>query len=658
MHRTTQAIINEPATALSAEDLLQSHAQLRDEIAAKDYEIVYVKDLGKRLLLKNPGLTHVHDKVREVTNGKNALEEAWNSRYHEYQQLFDLQTFNREADRIDALTKGHEAFLDIGNLGNSVEGVENLLKSHADFESKLSAQEDRLKAFSETADKLIGAEHHQSEYINSRRNEVLERRRAVFVNASRRHAQLDEALIYQQFRRNADELFAWINEKKRIAQDHSFMDGIGLDRVQRKHQAFVAEVQANEAELSRVNHQGGDLIHRKHYETPRIEAVLDRLNKAWNELNEFVKDKTAKLTQAADKKDITRAIDDANARLDDIERQLTMNESASDLRSVKELIQRKNNLDQDINILETKISDVSQKAQDMGQRGHYDSRTILKSVDQLVTRFNSLQNPVEERRAMLEELLKWHQLEFDADVELHWIEEKRQVADSKMAPRSLTEATNMLKKHEQLENEVVTHEPTVKKILRNGDALIASGHMSTPHIKTKCAELNTAWSELQDAVGDRRNSLRWAEQREQYLFEIGEIENWILEKRNMIENNIENVDEIKAQKVLSALKALQKDMVVYKTSIGKLAETARKLTKFGDSSLFESRQEKVEGDFNNFEKYVDEKRIEMENFIALCNYNIESQELEQWINEQLQIAMSEVSFFKGSRKLLTLIYNF
>jgi spectrin beta len=641
LHRTTHAIINEPANALSAEDLLQSHVQLRDEIAAKDYEIAYVDDLGKRLLRKNPGLTQVHDKLREVAASKKALEEAWNSRYHEYQQLFDLQTFNREADRIDALTKGHEAYLDIGNLGNSVEQVENLLKGHADFESKLSAQEDRLKAFSDTADKLIGAEHYHSEYINNRRNEVLERRRAVFVNAARRRAQLDEALIYQQFRRNADELSVWINEKKRIAQDHSFMDGIGLDRAQRKHQAFVAEVQANEAELSRVNHQGNDLIHRKHYETPRIEAVLDRLNKAWKELNEMVKDKSSKLSQAADKKDITRAIDDANARLDEIERQLKMNENASDLRSVKELIQRKNNLDQDINILETKITDVSGKAQEMQERGHYDSRQILQSVDQLVTRFNNLQNPVEERRAMLEELLKWHQLEFDADVELHWIEEKRQIADSQIAPRSLTEATNMLKKHEQLENEVITHEPSVKKILRNGDALIASGHMSTPHIKTKCEQLKSAWIGLQDAVGARRNSLRWAEQREQYLFEIGEIENWITEKRNMIENNIENVDEIKAQKVSSILKALQKDMVVYKNAIGKLAETARKLTKFGDSNLFEARQQKVETDFNNFEKFVDDKRLEMENFIALCNYNIESQELEHWINDQLQIAMSE-----------------
>jgi len=641
LQRTTQKIVNEPSGGLNAEDLLQSHLQLRDEIAAKDYEMDYVNELGNRLLKKNPGLNNVSMKLKEVVLAKRNLEDAWNMKYHEYQQLFDLQTFNREADRIDALTKGHEAFLEIGNLGNSVEGVENLLKAHTDFESKLTAQEDRLKVFSDTADKLIQAEHQHADYINKRRNEVLSRRRAVFVSANRRRAQLDEALIYQQFRRDAEELSTWIKEKKRIASDCSFMDGSGLDRALRKHQAFVAEVQANEAQLRRINNQGDELINRKHYEHQRIEEILDNLNRAWKELNDLVKEKSSKLAQAADRKDIIRAIDDANLRLDEIERQLSQNEQGNDLRSVKELIQKKSNLDQDITILENKITEISKKAQDLGNRGHYDSKKILYDVDQLVKRFNSLHNPVENRRAMLEELLKWHQLAFDADVELHWIEEKRQIADSQIVPRSLTEATSMLKKHEQLEKEVTTHEPVVKGILKNGERLISANHMSTPHIREKCSQLDSAWNGLQQAVYSRRRNLQWAEEREQYLFEIGEIENWISEKRNMIINNIETIDEIKAQKMLSILKGLQQDTVVYKQSIAKLGEIAKKLSASGDSNLFETRQDKVETDFKNLELFILEKKAEMENYIALCSYDHESQELELWINDKLQTAMCE-----------------
>lgn len=35
------------------------------------------------------------------------------------------------------------------------------------------------------------------------------------------------------------------------------------------------------------------------------------------------------------------------------------------------------------------------------------------------------------------------------------------------------------------------------------------------------------------------------------------------------------------------------------------------------------------------------KCSDIENIISLCAYNLESQELESWINDQLQVAISE-----------------
>lgn len=66
-------------------------------------------------------------------------------------------------------------------------------------------------------------------------------------------------------------------------------------------------------------------------------------------------------------------------------------------------------------------------------------------------RFESLKRPANDRRLALEESLKWHQLSFDVDCEMQWIAEKVPIAASKESGRSLTDATNMLKKHEQLQ---------------------------------------------------------------------------------------------------------------------------------------------------------------------------------------------------------------
>lgn len=104
-----------------------------------------------------------------------------------------------------------------------------------------------------------------------------------------------------------------------------------------------------------------------------------------------------------------------------------------------------------------------------------------------------MQDPLARRQAILEESLKWHQLAFDADVELQWIAEKRQIVESKHVGKSLTEATNMLKKQDQLDAEVATHGPRVEATVSKGEQLVRAHHMSSKFIKAKCSEV-TQWN--------------------------------------------------------------------------------------------------------------------------------------------------------------------
>lgn len=48
-----------PVDIASAEDLLKKHYELKEDIDSKKYEFEYVRDLGKRLLQKNPSLNEV-----------------------------------------------------------------------------------------------------------------------------------------------------------------------------------------------------------------------------------------------------------------------------------------------------------------------------------------------------------------------------------------------------------------------------------------------------------------------------------------------------------------------------------------------------------------------------------------------------------------------
>lgn len=56
---------------------------------------------------------------------------------------------------------------------------------------------------------------------------------------------------------------------------------------------------------------------------------------------------------------------------------------------------------------------------------------------------------------------------------------------------------------------------------------------------------------------------------------------------------------------------------------------------------FETRQSELEAEFASLRKSAEDRRYQLENAAFLYQYMRESQDLEQWINEQLQVAMSE-----------------
>ena len=67
---------------------------------------------------------------------------------------------------------GVQAFLGNQDVGDSLDGVEVLVKKHEDFEKSLLAQEEKVKAVDDVATRLLQTPHYAAEDIDQRRKEV------------------------------------------------------------------------------------------------------------------------------------------------------------------------------------------------------------------------------------------------------------------------------------------------------------------------------------------------------------------------------------------------------------------------------------------------------------------------------------------------------
>ncbi|RZF42143.1 hypothetical protein LSTR_LSTR016934, partial [Laodelphax striatellus] len=135
----------------------------------------------------------------------------------------------------------------------SIDDVEALLKRHEDFENMLYAQDERLKAFGEAADKLIALGHYDSRAVDERRKQVDQRRAAVKGAAQERRKALAASHSFQQFAADVEDLQNWLTDKLKTAGDESYRDLTNIERKLQKHEAFERELRANEGQVRAVN---------------------------------------------------------------------------------------------------------------------------------------------------------------------------------------------------------------------------------------------------------------------------------------------------------------------------------------------------------------------------------------------------------------------
>ncbi|RZC41345.1 spectrin alpha chain, non-erythrocytic 1, partial [Asbolus verrucosus] len=627
----------------TAEALLKNHQDLGNEIKAKDDEFNQLTNLGKKLLKSNPSLKDVAERIDRLTAEQAALARGWKEKQHWLEQCLQLQLFNKEADNIDAATSAHQAFLEFSDLGNSLDDVEALQKQHRAFANTLFAQDDRVTAFSKKADALIADQHYDSKGIDDKRNEVLQRRKAVKDLCQQRTNVLDASKNYQEFCAEVHDLRSWLTEKLKTASDENYRDLSNLERKLQKHEAFERELRANEGQLRTVNKLGQALIAQDSYRKDDVAKTLKELNDEWQQLVGISLEKGRRLRQAVAQHDYNISIDDVENKLEEISENLSSTNVGNDLRSCRDLLKRQDLLDNELMLCTSRVDELVNKSNDMMHDGHFDADTIRNKALDGQKRLKELAEPSKRRRAALDEALKFYKFGFELDAELQWIKEHLPLASSDTLGQNLHQAQNLFKKHKKLEAEIAGHQPVIDKTLQVGQNLVELNHPESAKIKELCDSLQNAWDELNTKAEERAQKLELSLKAQQFFFEANEVESWLNEKADVLASTDYGRDRDSATKLLTKHKALELELDTYNNIIVEMGRGAQALiqNKHPDSKLLAERQASLEHLVRSLQRKAVLRQHHLMESLFRHEYFLESEELERWIAENLQQASSE-----------------
>ncbi|CRK98513.1 CLUMA_CG011869, isoform A [Clunio marinus] len=642
----------------TANNLLKKHNDLADEIKSQDDEFSELLKLGRQLTERNPKLKEIPVMMEKLAAEQEAVHRGWTEKEKWLQQCVELQMFNREADKIDATTKAHEAYLEYTDLGNSLDDVEAILKRHNDFENTLGAQDKILKGFSDNVDKLIKNKHYDATAIDERRNQVLARRQRVKEQAQNRQNALQASRDFQKFVADIDDLNNWLDNKTKIAGDESYKDLSNLPRKLQKHRAFERELRANEGQLRMVNKDGESLVKAKN-RSNEVEQMLNNVNKKWKDLIAISLEKGRRLEQALLQRDHNKNIEDAKKKLGKLETALQSKQVGNDLRSCKDLMNKHQILEADIAFWEQKIDELVQTSEEMAHEGHFDANNIKNETKNLQNQFKNLKDPVEKRRAALDESLKFHKFNFEVDSELQWINERLPAASSETMGQNLYQAQSMDKKHKKMEAEINGHQPIIDKTLAFGQTLIQQNHPESEKARESCGELENAWQNLQEKAEERAKKLELSLKAQQYLSDAGEIETWLSEKNNILKSTDYGRDRDSATKLLTKHKTSELELDTYSAIIQEMGHTAQLMvtSKHPDSKTIVAKQQIIEKMLKSLQKLAAQRQLRLMESLYRHEYFAESADLENWIKEQ-ELAVNSEDYGLDYEHLLILQNKF
>uniref|UniRef100_A0A8B9QPH1 Calponin-homology (CH) domain-containing protein n=1 Tax=Anas platyrhynchos TaxID=8839 RepID=A0A8B9QPH1_ANAPL len=457
-----------------------------------------------------------------------------------------------------------------------------------------------------------------------------------------------------------------------------------VQRILQKKSSLLLLGNRIEARVERFNslsNYGQQLASSGHYATPEIHQSLSRLQQAWSELIEAWQEQYVKLFQAQDLQvskmtfyrectsqgaeivyciiypnsliglcpaclqalNFQRSVEDVEKWLEDVENELKAPYSSNDLVVLNSHLKKQEELEEDISGHRDRLQELVNTAQEFQQQKHFLADELEDRVDQLVQRYKSLRDPLQERRGNLEASRLQYQFLRDVDEELAWVHEKLPMASSKDYGQSLATVQSLQEKHQNLENEISSRDALTKAVLSTGQKLVRGGHSASHKIMEHMKELETSVENLKAEARERRQRLMQSYEAHRFLTELLEVEAWLAERSFILETSDYGKNEESTQALLRKLEATKLDMEGFRPRIEKVQETGAGLINSNnpESPAILSKLQRILADYQSLLQKAETQRKCLQEQFQLYQFEREFQLVDAWLSSKQSIAESD-----------------
>uniref|UniRef100_A0A183DQ64 SH3 domain-containing protein n=1 Tax=Gongylonema pulchrum TaxID=637853 RepID=A0A183DQ64_9BILA len=486
-----------------AEALLERHQEYRTEIDSRSATFQAFEQFGNQLLNSHHYASeNIKQRLEDVNNARQKLEDSWVYRRHILDQCLELQLFYRDCEQADTWMSAREAFLNQEDTGDN---VESLIKKHEDFDKAIASQQEKISALQTFANQLINADHYDKNAVAEKRDQILQRWDRLKAALIEKRSKLGESQTLQQFSRDADEIENWIAEKFQIAQEESYRDPTHIQQKHQKQQAFEAELAANADRIATLITAGQNLIDASKYTTiikgsDAVSQRLKALNDQWELLVKTTSEKSYRLKEANKQKSFMAAVKDLEFWLGEVESLLASEDYGKDLASIENLLKKHQLLEADISAHAERVREMNVQADNLLENEQFD------------------QPEINGRRKLFYR---------DCEQADTWMSAREAFLNQEDTGDNVE---SLIKKHEDFDKAIASQQEKISALQTFANQLINADHYDKNAVAEKRDQILQRWDRLKAALIEKRSKLGESQTLQQFSRDADEIENWIAEK--------------------------------------------------------------------------------------------------------------------------------
>jgi spectrin alpha len=624
---------------ISVQTLQRKHEGTERDLAALSDKMMALAIESERLCEMHPEhAKQIQNKQQEIRNNWENLVRKAAARKQKLDDSYLLHRFL--ADHRDLMTwsQNMTRIIQADELAKDVPGAETLLERHQEHKGELDARLDTFQSTEQAGQQLI-EKNIVPEVVQDKLQSLHEQKQTLIDLWKEKKQLYEQCMDLQLFYRDAEQADTWMAKQEAFLSNEDL--GESTDTVEsllKKHDDFERSLAAHEDKIKVLDEFAGKLIEGGHYASNDVGRRRDALLNRRNELLQKTQKRRLLLNESSQFQQFERDYDEIKSWVN--EKQKTANdENYLDPTNINGKVQKHVNFEQELAANQTRLSDFKQTGQNLMSNQHYALDRIAQLIEEIDTVSGRLQEDSLRKAAKLKDASELQQFNRAVEDFEMWLSEVESQLLSEDYGKDLTAVQNLLKKHQLLESDVVSHKEHLEQLLKQADDFVANEHFDSSNIDKKRRNVSDRYRALKSPMNVRKSKLDDALLLQQLYRDIEDEESWIREKEPIAASTNRGRDLIGVQNLTKKHQIVCNEIANHENRIRSVCQIGEQLitNEHFASEEIHRRLTTLNDKWIALKQQANVRELQLRDSLQVHQYFSDAIEAECWIREKQPI---------------------